>query len=385
MKFCALTLGGDSWACEEMDFAFFLHRTEDLADDARVFTLTAEDIALVNPNTRTCPIFRSSRDADITKGIYRRVPVLVDESKGESGNPWGVKFNRMFDMANDSHLFHTREDLEADGWTLEGNVFVKGDKRMLPLYEAKFCHQFDHRFSSLEKGARIAANQVPRSTATQKTDPFFGPKTRYWVGTAPATDASRDFAAEANWLLGFRNVTRAVDFRTLTFAAFPKYAANHKLLLAHCKSPQNLCLLNASMNSHVADYAARQKVSGISLDYFTLRQVPTPTDVDYQSQLGTLPYLSRTLELAAPSWDMAALVENVLGTPLAFATLFPAASKSAASSTPRSSTSTASNATTSTTSWKRSRSSSGRTSRSTGPTAPRTASLRSTTRWQSAW
>ena len=31
----------------------------------------------------------------------------------------------MFDMSNDSHLFRTREQLEAEGWRLDGNVFRK--------------------------------------------------------------------------------------------------------------------------------------------------------------------------------------------------------------------------------------------------------------------
>ena len=31
----------------------------------------------MNPNTGTCPIFRSRRDAEINKEIYRRVPVLI--------------------------------------------------------------------------------------------------------------------------------------------------------------------------------------------------------------------------------------------------------------------------------------------------------------------
>ena len=54
--------------------------------------------------------YRTRRDAEITKGIYRRVPVLVDENK-EDGNPWGITFQRMFDMSNDSHLFRTRDQL----------------------------------------------------------------------------------------------------------------------------------------------------------------------------------------------------------------------------------------------------------------------------------
>ena len=53
--------------------------------------LSSDDIALLNPNTRTCPIFRSGRDAELAKAIYRRVPVLIREAKDgqPEENPWG--------------------------------------------------------------------------------------------------------------------------------------------------------------------------------------------------------------------------------------------------------------------------------------------------------
>ena len=40
--------------------------------------------------------------------------------------------------------------LNDDGWTLTGNVFVRDGKRMLPLYEAKMIHHFDHRYGTYE-------------------------------------------------------------------------------------------------------------------------------------------------------------------------------------------------------------------------------------------
>jgi hypothetical protein len=97
---------------EGAEFAFFLHAVDDLADPDRRFRLTAEDIKLINPNTRTCPIFRTQRDAEITKAIYRRVPILIREGDPD-GNPWGIRFSTMFHMSNDSGLFRTRDQLEA--------------------------------------------------------------------------------------------------------------------------------------------------------------------------------------------------------------------------------------------------------------------------------
>ena len=36
-------------------------------------------------------------------------------------NPWGISFMQgLFNMTSDSHLFHTRDELESDGWTLNG-------------------------------------------------------------------------------------------------------------------------------------------------------------------------------------------------------------------------------------------------------------------------
>lgn len=124
-KFCLLTLAGHAYREPEAQFSFFLHEPVDLNRDGVRFTLTPEEITLLNPNTGTCPVFRTRRDAEITLGIYRRVPVLINENDPVNGNPWGISFMRMFDMSNDSHLFHTREELEDDGWVLNGNVFER--------------------------------------------------------------------------------------------------------------------------------------------------------------------------------------------------------------------------------------------------------------------
>ena len=77
-KFCLFTAaGGARPAAERARFFFFAHDAKELSDEERAFTLSPDEIALLNPNTRTCPIFRSGKDAQLTKAIYRRVPVLA--------------------------------------------------------------------------------------------------------------------------------------------------------------------------------------------------------------------------------------------------------------------------------------------------------------------
>ena len=94
IKFCLLTLSGHNQPSPQAEFSFFLHQVDQLRDPARRFALSAEDFALFNPNTRTCPIFRSRQDMEIAHKMYRRAGIFWKE--GQDGrpdeNPWGVKF-----------------------------------------------------------------------------------------------------------------------------------------------------------------------------------------------------------------------------------------------------------------------------------------------------
>ena len=82
-------------------------------------------------------------------------------------------------MTSDSHLFHTREQLEAVGGRLAGNVFRREGTEYLPLYEAKMIHHYDHRWASYRRqdGADVAV-EVARE---DKQNPDFAVLPRYWV------------------------------------------------------------------------------------------------------------------------------------------------------------------------------------------------------------
>ena len=69
-------------------------------------------------------------------------------------------------MANDSGLFRTSD---------EGDV--------LPLYEAKMVHHFDHRLGTYEGQTEAQANMgtLPRLTPEQQDDPISMVRPRYWV------------------------------------------------------------------------------------------------------------------------------------------------------------------------------------------------------------
>jgi hypothetical protein len=148
----------------------FAEQAHEFADTRRRFSLTPDEFRLINPNTLTCPVFRSGRDAELTKKLYRAGPILIREAvwhgEGKGAkliepevNPWGISFMAMFHMSGDSELF---KDTAAPD--------------RLPLYEAKLIHQFDHRWATYmpDGGSRDM-------TLAEKQDPHSSAAPRYWV------------------------------------------------------------------------------------------------------------------------------------------------------------------------------------------------------------
>ncbi|HNB43984.1 MAG TPA: N-6 DNA methylase, partial [Burkholderiaceae bacterium] len=173
--FSLVTLGQSDQPTQLVHYALSV---DAVYDERRRFSLMPDEFALINPNTRTCPVFRSERDAELTKKLYRAAPVLIAEAQAEDDgkllrpevNPWGIRFQAMFHMSSDSGLF-TDTPAAADR------------PLRLPLYEAKMIHQFDHRWATYVDAASGAAGEVETADVNdaQKADPTFTVRPRYWV------------------------------------------------------------------------------------------------------------------------------------------------------------------------------------------------------------
>ena len=310
-KFALVTFAVQREKTKPIAFAFFLRSLPELQDIGRRFALTADEIALLNPNTFTCPIFRTQRDAEITKKIYGSVPVLINESGREPGNPWKVSFLRMLDMATDSSSFRTVEQAETDGWMLKGNVFENEESRLVPLYEAKMVHQYTHRFGDYtDKEADDEGLSLPDVPEDRLTNPDYAVRPRYWVPEDAVHDRLRG-RWSAGWLLGWRDICRSTDERTVISSIIPRVGVGDKFLLMFPVRSEDGAVLCATLDSYVLDFAARQKLGGTSLKYFTMRQLPVlgPETID-----GPTPWrrtatvrewiVSRVLELGYTAWDV---------------------------------------------------------------------------------
>ncbi|CBL44292.1 conserved hypothetical protein [gamma proteobacterium HdN1] len=287
MKFCLLTLG----AAAAAQFVCFATRVEQLADPRRRFSLTPDDFGLLNPNTRTCPVFRSNADAELTKKIYRHTPVLWQErtEEGEEKNPWQLQFMLMFMMNTDSYRFKDAPTTEA-----------------LPLYEAKMIHQFDHRWATYTTNRALSEVEGSRdATLPEKADPDFTATPRYWVSKADVEQRLHSKGWQRGWLMGWRDICRATDERTVIASVVPRVGTGDTLLLMF-PNPEHgakiACLL-ADQCSLVHDYVARQKIGGTHLKYHMKKQIVNlPPDHYTEADLAFI--VPRVLELTYTAHDL---------------------------------------------------------------------------------
>lgn len=290
-KFCTFIFGGRDRQFAETKCAFFLHAASERNNPERLFTLSAADFAIVNPNTGTMPIFRFKRDAQITTRIYKQFPILVDRRTETPKFLWPLRYVRMFDITNDSHLFKRADELDDEGFYPVGmNVWRRGKEECVPLYEGKMVQAYDHRAASIvvnPKNIHRPAQPKPASLE-QHQNPKWLPTPQFWV------EAGRiDKPDGLQWVLCFKHVTAPTNIRTMIASLAPSYGFGNSLPLFLFEEKDNSLsyqkaapLLLANLNAMVLDYILRQKVQGQNLNLYILEQLPFIPPKAFEQKIG---------------------------------------------------------------------------------------------------
>ena len=290
-RFCLLVIAGQLSSIQAIQLAFRARQVRQL--EAKRFSISPEDISRINPNTLTCPVFDSPRNAQLATSIYRRVPVLWLDEPEE--NPWNLSFMSMLHMANDSGFFQTIPDGDA-----------------LRLYEAKNIHHFDHRFATYQNATQAQINKgtLPRLTPTEHDAPYFPSMPRYWVQRTEVDARLARRRWDKGWLVGWRDIARSTDERTLICSFLPRAATGHTLPLVLSTSDRLICLY-ANLSSFALDYVVRQKIAGSHLTYGYVTQLPVFPPSAYDEAALRSFIGSRVLELTYTAWDMEPLARDL--------------------------------------------------------------------------
>ena len=296
LRFCAFVSGGAERKFDNPVGAFFLHSTRQVDEAERLIEINPEHFALVNPNTRTMPTFRSRRDMEIILNICRRLPVMREDGKPAV---WPLRYNTMFHLANDTEHFKTARALDKDGFIrVAGGIYKRGEERCLPLHVGRMMYHFNHRNASMVKtGKGVMKPYVSKlSSLEQLCDPTFFPEPEFWVNAGDV-----HFPEGLEWALAFRDITGATNERTMVAALIPRVPCGHTLPLLLPKLPPppedmadkqavrewkkareaaladyraNAPLYLANMCSFALDYVCRQKMQGTHLSLYILEQLP---------------------------------------------------------------------------------------------------------------
>lgn len=293
-KFSLMTLG----AAEAAEFVCFATQVEQLSDPRRRFTLSPDDFRLLNPNTLTCPVFRTTRDAELTKKLYRNNVVLKNKNNdAESRGGWDVVLRRMFDKSTDSDLFSVAEK-------------VRSNSDYLQLYEGDLGHQFNHRYAEFRDG------RVQECTGVQLDDPAFVPRTEWSISHSDfenkcASMRLDDLSPCKTAFLGFRRVARSTDERTVIACIIPWAPMTYGWILTLNVDAKKMAILCGAYNSLVFDYLLRTSLSQPSIPQGTFEQVALPPWSRYTP--ADLAYIvPRVLELTHTAHDMQAWADDLL-------------------------------------------------------------------------
>ena len=294
-RFCLLTLTGPARSFEQgIKFTFYARSLEQIYDPDRCVVLTPTDIALLNPNTKTCPVFQSKADSDLVSAIYRRIPVLVNEETHT--NSWQLSIRRILDM-------NKREVLNS--CTTTPTAERESD---LPVYEAKLFDQLNHRGATYQNG------RVRDFSAEDLQNPSSSINSRYWIARSKLIQRLPDFW-DARWLLVWQDVTDVNTMaRTVSSAVLPISGSDFTVRVGFLQGDRakHALVLACTFNTFVFDYVSRQKIGGTHLSDYVLKQLPVlpPSLFSGQCAWATeMPSIGewvsgRVLELTYTAWNL---------------------------------------------------------------------------------
>ena len=225
-------------------------------EDGPGVALSAEWIARVGGERRVVPEVRDARSRDLLERLHKAWPTLESP-----GGPWSVEFVRELDMTNDRALFSEEAPPGAEG------TWIRPDgERMLPLYEGRLIHQFDHAAKAWLGGAGRRARWTPLGLHEKALRPH------YRVSQSTLTPHQRVARA------GFCDITGHANERTVLAALVPAgLPCGNKVPTLRFSSPDPRLphLWLAIANSFVIDWMLRRRVS-TTLNFFHWKMTPFP-------------------------------------------------------------------------------------------------------------
>lgn len=280
-KFCLLTAGKKTNSSHSVNGGFYLRRMDHLLDPNRIYSIQTKDFAKLNPNTKTCPVFRTSKDANLTAKIYRTSHIIENENTGE--NPWNVRISNLMHMSHDSGTFKTYFELIKEKAIITDNFFLtESGEKYVPVYEGKMIGLYNHHYGSWPL-CDERPTTIPNVSIDELKDPNSYIMPWYWTPVKEVEQKLEKKGSDGHliwswnhpWLLGYRKITNATTERTFISSIIPlPLGAGDSIIYLMIDDIVLSTLAQGNISSLVFDYVARQKLGGLNMSNFITKQLP---------------------------------------------------------------------------------------------------------------
>lgn len=280
-KFCLLLLRGARAPGVVTKYGFFLETPLQCRDSNKTFEMSAEELAIVNPDTRQPPVCGSRTDflllLHLQQGkqhIKENCPAWVGLTSAGTSDLW-------IDPEKDS----------------TSNSCI--------MYESKMMHQFDHRYATYKgttEDQKRKGLPVPSGMAKRLHAYLVEPRFRIPLETA-ATHLERKTQCNTG-IVGYRDVARSTDERTFISAILPFCGLMQPLNGLTPRNAKHAMEIVVSCNTFVIDYVARLKTPGIHLNVTIANQLPVFSSAQHQITAPIQFIMQRGLELVFTAGDL---------------------------------------------------------------------------------
>ncbi len=234
----------------------------------KTLRLEEKDFKVFSPNNYNSPLFRSLEDRRITSLAYERIPILKAAPGNQNDSGWGVSIKRLFNMGS-APVSRLAAESPRPGY--------------FPMMEGKMIHQYNPLFASYDQNGKITKSSSPFNEGRSSA-----PIPRYWFPSEELEKKLLEYGWEHKWLIGWRDICRSTDERTMIATVYPALPSDLTLrTLVSCVNPEESYLLLANFNSIVFDYLLRQKIGGTHLSDYVVEQVPVMPLSAYTSSIAS--------------------------------------------------------------------------------------------------
>lgn len=291
---------GDSPTAQEIE--------DDIAASHEYLPVPRERIHRFSPNTAALLEIRTGRDLTILEKLYDNGVLLGNQG----ADSWEIEYRQGdFNMTSDSKLFPPRPQWEAKGyrpdeyghwlkgkwrdgdgrgadgardWSLvraaDGKSCIAAediDDVALPLYQGRMLHIFDYSAAGWIRGTGLRAVWEAQSWSVKQLRSQFLMAREHVLANERFRHSSK---------LGFRDIARSTDERTMIPAILPPRPCGHVVGILHRRGGGHLLSI-ANFAAFAFDWQVRERMGGTHLTWHILDELAAlrPAQMERHQQL----------------------------------------------------------------------------------------------------